>query len=835
MTNNISSDDECLLHKVTKPYRYIGSEYLSYNKDFDSADVKMVLAFPDKYEIAISNLGQKILYDIINSEGNLLADRVYAPDIDYCRILLEDNKLLNSLESKRPIKDFDFVGFSLQYELAYPTVLGMLKLSNIPLKREARKESDPIITAGGPGCFNPRPMQDFIDLFTIGDGEEVLIEIMNQYKKLKDQNKSRDEIIKELSKIEGVFAPQEQNKTKKRIYDISKSNKSPKAPIPYSSSIHDRSIIEIRRGCGRMCRFCQAGHVNLPTRERKAKDIIKMVKESTRITGYDEYSLLSLSSNDYANIESVIETLSPQMHKKRISVSLPSQRIDRYSTKLAQLVRDVRATTATLAPEAGSQRLRNVINKNLTEEQIIETILNCYKNGFHNIKLYFMIGLPTEAYEDLDEMAELFKKIRWKSKLLKQELELKDGLTLTCTVSIFVPKPFTPFQWCAQDSQVVIREKIKYLLDLVNKIKGVKINYHNSFTSKVECAMTRADERYNNFILSLHNKGVYLSTWDENVDKNLWEETARECGFDIDEEAQRAYSLEEELPWDIIDTGLNKEWLKEQYNNAMNFANITPCEFECTNCGVCKNLKTHKVKDTPYTAEIEEEEVVVEQESRPVQKYRLKISKTNEMRYISHLDWQNTLTKTLYRSGLDLCFSQGFNPTPKFSLGIALPLFVESKCDFTDIEIYNDIEETKLVEILNNSLPKDIRVTEAKKIDKSTAAIDILAQWALYSFTPYKTGILKNEDLLYIKDKISSSNEIFIEKINKKGIKKLVNIKPSIKMTEIKDYKLFMILKTGQSEEIPSVKPEDVIKLYKPDITFRIIREAFYDKDMNKL
>ena len=832
MVNNITAEEECLLHEVTKPYRYIGSEFLSYNKNFNSAEVTMVLAFPDKYEIAISNLGQKILYDIINSEENLLADRVYAPDFDYCKILTENNKLLNSLESKKPIKDFDFVGFSLQYELAYPTVLGMLKLAGIPLKRDERTNEHPIITAGGPGCFNPRPMQDFIDLFTVGDGEEILIEIMNKYKELKLLNKSRKEIIKELSEIEGVFAPQEQNKTKKRIYDISKSNKIPQAPVPYSSSVHDRSIIEIRRGCGRMCRFCQAGHVNLPIRERKAEDIIKMVQESTSITGYDEYSLLSLSSNDYPNIESVIETLSPKMHKKRISVSLPSQRIDRYSTKLAQLVRDVRATTATLAPEAGSQRLRNVINKNLTEEQIIDTILNCYKNGFHNIKLYFMIGLPTETYEDLDEMAELFRKIRWKSKLLKQELELKDGLTLTCTVSIFVPKPFTPFQWCSQDSQTVIREKIKYLLEQVNKIKGVKINYHNSFTSKVECAMTRADARYNDFILALHNKGVYLSTWDENVDKNLWEETARECGFDIDEEAQRKYSLDEELPWDIIDSGLNKEWLTEQYNNAMNSKNIIPCEFECTNCGVCKNLKTHKVTDAPFTAEIIKES---EEENRLPVKYRLKISRENEMRYISHLDWQNTLTKTLYRSGLDLCFSQGFNPTPKFSLGIALPLFVESKCDLTDIEIYNDIEETKLVEILNKSLPKYIRVISAEKIEKNAPAIDIAAQWVLYSFTPFKTGILKNEDLLYIKDKISSSNEIFIEKINKKGIKKLVNIKPSIKQTEVKDFTLFMVLKTGQSDEIPSVKPEDVIKLYKPEITFRIIREAFYDKDMNKL
>lgn len=834
MVQELSQEEQICLYDVKKPYQYIGGEYLCANKDFNSAEVKMVLAFPDKYEIAISNLGQKILYDTVNSCENLMADRVYAPDFDYREKLISNKIPLKSLESKHPIKDFDIIGFSFQYELAYPTVIEMLKLSQIPVKREGRTENMPIIAVGGPGAFNPRPMSDFIDIFMVGDGEELIVELMQKYKELKQQKKSRTEIIKELSKIEGIFAPQEQNPTKKRIYDISKSSKAPIAPVPYSSCVHDRTIIEIRRGCGRMCRFCQAGHINLPIRERKAQDIIEMVKQSTSTAGYDEYSLLSLSSNDYQNIESVIEALSPEMNRRKISVSLPSQRIDRYSTKLAKLVQNVRATTATLAPEAGSQRLRDVINKNLTEEQIIDTILNCYKNGFHNVKLYFMIGLPTETYADLDEMAELFKKIRYKGKLLKQELELKEGLTLTCTVSIFVPKPFTPFQWCSQDSQQVIREKIKYLLDITNKIKGLKLNYHNSFTSKVECALSRGDEKYNNFFYSLNKKGVYLATWDENVDKNLWEETAIECGFDIDKEAQKKYKLDEVLPWDIIDVGLNKNWLKNQYNNAMNANNITPCEFECSNCGVCSNLKTHKVLDKPFNCDVKDLQNIVQSEQTGI-KYRLKISKINNMKYISHLDWQNTLTKTLYRSGLDLCFSQGFNPTPKFSLGIALPLFVESECELTDIEIYNDLKEEELVTILNNVLPDDIRVINAQKIERSSLSINVLAQWAMYSFEPSQKGILKNENLVYIKDKISSSSEIFIEKINKKGIKKLVNIKPAIKSVEVEDDKILMILKTGQSDEIPSVKPDDVIKLYKPDMNFRIIRKAFYDENMNKL
>lgn len=832
MSNKLPLDIQCCLYNVKKPYQYIGDEYLSYNKDFDSAKAKIALMFPDKYEIAISNLGQKVLYDFVNADERFMADRVYAPDIDFRNILKSENKLLYCLESKKPVKDFDIIGISLQYELAYPTVLEMLNLSGISVLREEREENDPIIMAGGPSCFNPKPMEKFIDLFMIGDGEELIIEVLETYKKLKDEGLSRHEIILKLAQIEGVYCSELQNKTKKRVFDISKSARPPKAPIPYSSSVHDRTIIEIRRGCGRMCRFCQAGHVTLPIRERKAEDVISMVKESVAETGYDEYSLLSLSSNDYTNIESVIECLSDSLNEKKISVSLPSQRIDRYSQKLAQLVRGVRNTTVTLAPEAGSQRLRNVINKNLTEEQIVDTILNCYKNGFSGVKLYFMIGLPTETYGDLDEMAELFRKIKWRAKELKTENNLKDNLNLTCTLSIFVPKPFTPFQWCGQFSPDEIRERINYLLDKVKPIKGVKINYHNGFTSKLECAISRGDEKYGEFFLKLFEKGAYLTTWDENVDKYLWLDCAKECGIDFNDDAQRQYSVDENLPWDVIDIGLDKSWLIEQYNNALQNKNITPCEFGCVNCGVCKNLKTHKVTDKPFTYERKEPN---EAQENNIYKYRLKIQKLNEMKYISHLDWQNTITKMLFRSQLKLNFSQGFNPTPKFSLGVALPIFVEGENELIDIELCEYISNEELPQIFNKVLPENIKVISATQIERSTPAIDITAQWAKYSFTPLKQGILKNENLLYIKNEISSSNEIFIEKINKKGIKKLVNIKQSIKSVEVENDTLNMILKVGQSDEIPSVKPEDVIKLYIPDVEFKIIRETFYDNDMNKL
>lgn len=832
MVQEFNIQTQCNLYKVKKPYQYVGSEYLSYNKEWNKDSVTMALAFPDKYEVAISNLGQRILYDIINKTENLVADRVYAPDFDFRQILKDENISLYSLEKKKDLKEFNFIGFSLQYELCYPTVLEMLNLAHIPVKRQDRKEDDPIITSGGPCCFNPAPMSDFIDLFMVGDGEDVIVETMNKYKELKEKNISRTEIIKELAKIEGNYSPELKNPTKKRIVQFTEDNHPTLNPIPYSSSIHDRTVIEIRRGCGRMCRFCQSGHISLPIRERKAENIISLVKESVKNTGYDEYSLLSLSSNDYTNIESVIEELSGELNEKRVSASLPSQRIDKYSTKLANLVQGVRKSTVTLAPEAGSQKLRDVINKNLTEEQIIDSILNCYQNGFSSIKLYFILGLPTETYEDIDELAELLRRIKYRANGIRAEKELKDPIKITCTISLFVPKPFTPFQWHRQNSETEIREKIEYLLSKTKTIKGVKINYHERFVSKVESALARGSENLGQFILKLHQSGAYMTTWDENINRGLWNSLAEECSISLDELATKQFELDEKLPWDAIDVGIDKSWFIQEYEKALTAQNTIPCEFNCVGCGVCKNFKVKKIIDSPYTAKIKEANPPEERD--PI-KYRIKLTKENELRYLSHLDWQNTIIKTLYRSGLDLCFSQGFNPTPKISLGIALPIFIESNCELIDIDIYNDLALDELQRIFDETLPQNIKVLDVKKIPKETKSIDVLAQWALYKFDSLKEGILKSEDLMYIIERISSSDEIFIEKKNKKGIKKLVNIKPSIKSVEIVDNKLTMILKVGQNMDTPSVKADEVIKLFYPNAEFRIVRSKFFDENLNEL
>lgn len=826
-----------ILADVTKPYQYIGDEYLAYKKKMSDEDISIVFAFPDKYEIGVSNLGVRVLYYVVNKEDGLVADRAYAPEFD-CKDALEKNNVkLYAVESKKPLKEFDFVGFSLQYELAYPTVLKMLDLADIPVKRKERGENDPIIVAGGPCCFNPKPMSEFIDLFLIGDGEELNVELMKKYKEIR--HLSRAEKLNELAKIKGVYSPILQNKTEKRICQLNNDNLPLTNPIPYSSCVHDRTIIEIRRGCGRMCRFCQPGHVTLPIRERKAEDIINAVDKATSITGYDEYSLLSLSSNDYTNIEPVIDDLTAMLCERKVSVSLPSQRIDRYNEHLAAVVRGIRKSTITLAPEAGSQRLRNVINKNLTEEQILSTVLNCYKTGADSIKLYFIMGLPTESKEDLEEMAKLLSTIRWKSQLIKKEMGLQNPLRLTCTLSIFVPKPFTPFQRHGQNTKEEIKEKLTYLLSLTDKIKNVKINYHNPFVSKLEAAFTRGDERYADLIYALYKKGAYMTSWDEYLDYSMWEETAEECGISLDEEAAKQFSKDEVLPWEVIDIGIPRSWFEQEYEKALRNENTIPCEFNCVNCGVCKNFKTHKVIDKKYekkTTEQELHEKLEEKHNEVPTRYRLQLTKEGSLKYLSHLDWQNTIIKSLYRSGLKLNFSQGFNPTPKISLGIALPIFVESVTEFIDIEFFDNIGKDELKEKLSKAFPSQIRVLDLKEIPRKEPSIDNTAEWAEYEFSPIEKDIYPVKSLLYdINAKFSENEEILIEKKNKKGIKRTIDIKPSIRSISERDNKIVMILKAGQNQEISSLRPDTAMELFKPEIKFDMKRTKFFDGSLEEI
>ncbi len=887
------------LYKCNKPYQYVGGEFLSYNKDFDSAKLRFAFAFPDKYEIGISNLGVRILYGLINEQPDYMCDRVYAPEPDF------QPEILYGLESKRPINEFDAVGFSLQYEMAYPTVLKMLEMSGIPYRNDMRGDNDPIVVAGGPCAFNPLPLADFIDVFMIGDGEDSIVEVCEILERTKGL--PRQERIKALCEGEnsGRWSASVGGSVTKRIAQLKYETALKSYPIPFSTSVQDRAVVEIRRGCGRMCRFCQPGHVTLPVRERPAEDIIKIAKELVKNTGYDEYSLLSLSSNDYKNINEVIKELAVDFNEKKISVSLPSQRIDGFNLELANLVQSVRKSTMTLAPEAGSQRLRDVIKKNINEEQILNAVLTLYENGWSRVKFYFICGLPTETLEDMDEMANLLSKIKWRCKQLKKEKGLQHGMDITCTLSIFVPKPFTPFQWYPQMPLDEVTAHIKYLKEKIAHLKGVKINYHEQFTSQIEAVLTRGDQSLCKYIEALYKKGCYLDAWGEYFNEDIWRETAIEVGINLAELAQKHYSTEEVLPWDFINVGIDKEWLINEYklskdcHSELTFGHpaldagstgathvetsddigkssplplgegrildelasrknscegiIQPtCETKCVNCGVCKNLKTHKVLAPAFKASGKAQSLKIEQHDpstqsveRKTYKYRLKLTKTGILKYFSHLDWQNTFFKALSRTDLKIAYSQGYNPSMKVSMGVALSLFAQSLCELVDIELLEEISTDELKLKLEKVIPQGCEIVNIVKIDKSAKAIDITAQWAEYKIEILDKALYDFKNLRYNTDKVLSSKEIFIEKKNKKGLLKKTDIKPSIKSYRFEDENLFIVLKTGQSAVnnadgtveagIPALRADVLMALIAPDAIFDITRTRFFDESLRQI
>ena len=838
-------DQHEALFNATKPYQYVGGEFLSRNKDFDKASVRFAFVFPDKYEIGISNLGVRIIYDRVNSIERFMADRAYAPEPDF------KPEFLYGVESKRVLKDFDGIGFSLQYELSYPTVLKMLEMSGISIRNDQRREEEPIVLAGGPCAFNPLPMAEFIDVFCIGDGEEMMVEVCEVLEKTKGL--ARKQRIEELCKIKGCWSQQVGGSVEKRLAPLTLEYASTSYPIPFSSSVHDRAIVEIRRGCGRMCRFCQPGHVTLPVRERSAEDIIKITKELVNNTGYDEYSLLSLSSNDYSNIREVIKELAVDFNKRKISVSLPSQRIDGFNLELANLVQSVRKSGMTLAPEAGSQRLRNVIKKNISEEQIINAALTLYENGWSKIKFYFISGLPTETIEDMDEMAELLNKIKYRAKLLKREKGLNHGFEITCTLSIFVPKPFTPFQWCPQMDLDEVTAHINYLKEKTKHIKGLKINYHEKFVSQIEAVLTRGGVNLCKYIEALYKKGCYLDAWGEYFDKNVWKETAEECGFSLEDLAKQEFDLYLPLPWDFINVGLNKEWLQNEYKQAFaqgcEFNHQPTCENRCVSCGVCPNLKTHKVLAKPYIASDEAQKILTIEQvdptrahpdpNVPVYRYRLKITKKGLLRYFSHLDWQNTFHKVLARTGLNMAYTLGYNPTMKVSMGIALPLFAESEGELIDIEILDNLTETELKDIINPNLPDGAEIVSITPVERYCTAVEIEAQWAEYRIEPYfksdEKSLYNFEKFRYDVERVLSSAEILITKKNKKGLEKTTDFKKSIGSYRFEEDGLFIHLKTGQGSEVPALRADSLMELVDSERIYNITRLRFLDEKLREL
>ena len=607
----LALSDEILL-SIEKPARYIGNEVNMVRKDLKDVDVRFAMCFPDVYEIGMSHLGIQILYDMFNKMDGVYCERVYSPWTDLDAIMRRENIPLFALETQDPIKEFDFLGITIQYEMCYTNILQVLDLSDIPLIATDRTEEDPIVIGGGPCAYNPEPLADFFDIFYIGEGETVYKDLIEAYRRNRENGGSRKEFLEMAAGIEGLYVPQfydvEYNEdgtikcftpnnfnaketiTKQLVMDMSDTTYPEKPLVPFIKATQDRVVLEIQRGCIRGCRFCQAGMVYRPVRERGLEFLKNMAYKMLKNTGHEEISLSSLSSSDYSELEGIVNFLIDEFKGKGVNISLPSLRIDAFSLDVMSKVQDVRKSSLTFAPEAGTQRLRDVINKGLTEEVIINGAGMAFEGGWNRVKLYFMLGLPTETVEDMEGIALLSEKVAKRYYEIPKE-QRNGKVQIVASSSFFVPKPFTPFQWASMCTKEEFLSRAKIVNDkmkeMLNK-KSIKYNWHEADVSVLEGLLARGDRRVCKTVLRAYELGCIYDSWGENFDNDKWMQAINDTNIDMDFYITRERDTDEILPWDFIDTGVTKDFLKREWDNARN-ENVTPnCRMKCSGCGVMK-------------------------------------------------------------------------------------------------------------------------------------------------------------------------------------------------------------------------------------------------------
>ena len=608
----LALSDEILL-KISQPARYIGGEVNMVKKDPSKVAVRFAMCFPDVYEIGMSHLGIQILYDMFNRRDDVYCERVYSPWMDLDPIMREQKIPLFAVESQDPIKNFDFLGITIQYEMCYTNILQVLELSQIPLHAEDRTEEDPIVIGGGPCTYNPEPIAPFFDLFYMGEGEVVYFDLIDRYKEIKARGGSRKEFLEMAAQIPGIYVPAfydvsykedgtieamipnnphaPQTVSKQLVMDMSDTWYPEKPVVPYLRATQDRVVLEIMRGCIRGCRFCQAGMVYRPVRERSLEELKRLARTMLKSTGHEEISLSSLSSSDYTKLEGIVNFLIDEFDGKGVNVSLPSLRIDAFSLDVMSKVQDVKKSSLTFAPEAGSQRLRNVINKGLTEENILNGSAEAFKGGWNRVKLYFMLGLPTETVEDMQGIAELSEKVAevYYDTVPKEQRHGK--VQVTASTSFFVPKPFTPFQWAPMCTKEQFLERASIvnhrMKEMLNK-KSLRYNWHEADVTVLEGVLARGDRKVAAVIEEAYRKGAIYDSWSEYFNNDIWMKAFETCGVDIDFYTTRERSLDEVFPWDFIDAGVTKDFLKREWANAQ-AETVTPnCRMRCSGCGVRK-------------------------------------------------------------------------------------------------------------------------------------------------------------------------------------------------------------------------------------------------------
>jgi len=752
-----------ILPLVLRPSRYVGAERNVPPFEADAAALRMLLAFPDVYEIGMSHLGLRVLYDILNRRDDVQCERCFAPWVDMEELLRERGVPLFSIETHSGASDFDVIGFTLQYELHYTTVLSMIDLAGIPLRADERGDDAPIVIAGGPNAFNPEPVAEFIDAIVIGDGESVILDVADallEVKALKpvgsgDEQSNgtgasgwrgcsitRRSVLERLAAIPGVYVPSfyraagEQGhaeamvpisdaappRVARRAEATLRGLGLPSCPIvPITEAAHDRLTLEIMRGCTRGCRFCQAGMITRPVRERPVDELVALAVEGIDRSGYDEVSLMSLSTSDYTELGQLVAALNEKLGGRKVSIALPSLRLDRFSLELAGGVGSVRRAGLTFAPEAGSQRMRDVINKNETEKHILETVDVAFSSGWDRIKLYFMIGLPTETDEDVEAIARLVGRVRHVARGKRKSAKI------SVSISPFVPKPHTPFQWEAQDlpgetarKESILREKLR--------MKGVKCSLRDPNVSLLEGVLARGDRRLAGVVRRAYEKGARLEAWTERFDFKLWEEAFAEAGIDPTEYlAER--DTNEPLPWDHIDGGPSRAFLLEEREKALRGETTPDCRLEgCFDCGACGPAEA--IRELPprgdggascrgETEGLARRPSAFGRRTRRVRpegsesRWRVRFAKTGRLRFLSHLDVVRAIIRAATASGLPIAFSQGFNPHPKLSFGPPLPVGTTGDAEFFDIELTRGVSSEDVVSGLAAFLPEGLDLIDA--------------------------------------------------------------------------------------------------------------------------
>ncbi|MGC8765705.1 MAG: TIGR03960 family B12-binding radical SAM protein [Brevinematia bacterium] len=716
-----------ILPFVEKPSRYTGGEWNSIVKD-PSGKTRITLIYPDSYEIGISNLGLKILYNVLNQRKDIYCERAYAPWLDLENSLRENGITLFSLETKTPLNKFDILGFSFQYELTFTNFLNILRLSNIPLYSEERNEIDiPFILAGGPVVTNPEPIAPFVDVFVIGDGETRILEVVDAIKNGKKAKKSRKEILKDIYEIEGCYVPifydvDEINgyfiasgkKVKRYIEsDIEKCLLPVKQIVPNIQAIQDRAVVEVSRGCVKGCRFCQAGMIYRPVRERNVSTIIDYSKKIIENTGYRELALLSLSISDYSGLRDLILKLEKEFSPHGISISLPSLRLDSFILDLARKAREIRKTGLTFAVEGGSQTIRDYINKGVNEEELFNSISIAHELGWKSVKLYFMIGFMDKPEEEVVYISELAKRLTTTFKALR----------FTISVAVFIPKPHTPFQWKAQLSPDEAKKAFNLLIGLLKGYKNVNIRYNDPYVSCLEGIFSRGDRRLAKPLEKSYRNGCRFDGWSEFLRLDIWQNAFREEG--IDTEFYLASKDENTVfPWDIVDCGMRKDFLYKEFLKAEKKETTKDCIDSCSSfCGVCnfKNTKNRKAKVQDTERESKPEKNFLSNisiTSEPEFVLRFTFEKSGNAKYLSTIDLENHLSYSLVRANLPVCFTKGFNPHIKIKTISALPVGIESHYEIGEVELSRSLWANSLKYKWNRKLPYGIRIKDCIIFEK---------------------------------------------------------------------------------------------------------------------